>query len=336
MPVAAIPGNVRLRAFQLGKETTFGTPVTATRRFPWKFNPTIQPHWTWPTADTGTIDQAINPYRLAGDFTGQATGSLAYNDAPYLWAALTKSGVTPASNVWTYTPASTSQDSFEIFSAEWGDETTDQYQLGSGVLEKLQLQFPENLGPAQITADWRFALVNYPHAKAALSVDFAPVWVYGADTSLYIDSAAGSIGGTKLSNTMHAVTIDITNNLDVKRFQNGSNTRFQNAGYGRGLRSFTSTFTFAKSTVSLTEVADWLNASPIERFLSLKTVAPDIIPTTVLQYSHEVRFAGYWFTNTAGTYGTANTTNQLVCEGFLDQTLTYPFQAIVTNGLAAL
>ena len=33
MTVAALPGNVRLRAFQLGKETTFGSAVPATRRF---------------------------------------------------------------------------------------------------------------------------------------------------------------------------------------------------------------------------------------------------------------------------------------------------------------
>src|ERR1019366_2025953 len=185
MPVAAMPGNVRLRKFQLGKETTFGTSVAATRRFPWTFVPKIDPHWTFPVADTGTLDEAINPYRAAGDYLGTATGSLAFNDLPYLWSALIKSGVTPVANVWTFQPASTSQDPFEIFSAEWGDETADVYGFGDGVLDKLKIDFPENLGAAQITADYRFATVTYPQTPAALSVDQSPAWAYAADTSYY-------------------------------------------------------------------------------------------------------------------------------------------------------
>lgn len=339
MPVAALPGNVRLRAFQLGKETTFGTSVAATRRFPWAFAPTVDPHWTFPTAETGTLDEAINPYRLATDVTGTATGPLAFNDVPYLAAALIKAGVTPTGGpayAWTFAGASTSQDNFEIFTGEWGDEVTgDQFQYGDGILERLQLQYPEDLGPVAVTADWRFANVTYPHTRTSLSVDFAPHWVYAADTALYIDSTAGSIGITQLSDTMHGATIDITNNIDVKRFANGSNTRFQVAGYGRGLRTNQTTFTFAKSAAALAEVADWLNAAPQERFVSLKTTSVDLITGTTY-YGMEIRFAGYWFTRTEGVYQTANTTAQLVCHGFLDQTLAYPFQISCTNTLSAL
>lgn len=340
MTVAALPGNVRLRSFSLGKETTFGTAVNATRRFPWTWAPTIDPHWTWPTGDTGTLDQAVAPYRSAMDVTGTATGSLAYKDAPYLWAGLAKGGVTPsgggAAKTWAFQPASTSQDPFEIFSGEWGDETADQIRATSGIIDRLALTYPADLGPVQISADFRFASATYPHAKTALSVDLAPTWVYAADTSLYIDSTAGGIGGTQLVNTMHDVSITISNATDVKRFQNGSNSRFQAAGYGRGLRTVDAVFSFAKSTVALAEVADWLNADPVERFLAISTISPTVIPTTSTPYSHDVRFAGFWFANTPGTYGTTNTTNQLTCQGFLDSTLTYPYLATVVCDLAAL
>lgn len=335
-PVAAVPGNVRLRAFQLGKETTFGTPVNATRRFPWSFVPTVDPHWTWPNSDTGTLDYAQDPYRMRIDLTGPATGPLAFDDAPYLWAALTKSGVTPSSNVWTYTPASKSQDSFEIFSAEWGDETTDQYQFGSGTLDKLTLTYPEDLGPIQVSADWRFAKTNYPHARQDLDVDMSPVWAYMADTSLYLNDSSGAIGTTKISNALHGATVEISNNLDVKSFANGSNTRFEVAGYGRGLRTLKATFTFAKASAALAEIVNWLAANPVERFVSLKTVSPVLIPSTIIPYSHEIRFPGFWFTDTSGTYQTANTTNQLSIEGFFDDTLGYAYSAIVANHLSAL
>lgn len=337
MPVAALPGNVRLRAFQLGPESTWATPVAATRRLPWSFNPTVDPHWTFPTADTGTIDEAIAPYRMAIDVTGQATGPLAYNDVPYLQCGL-GSSITPTgatAKTWTSNYASTSQDSFQTFTGEWGDEVTgDQFQYVSGTLEKLQLQIPNDLGPWQVQADWRFAKVVYPNARTALSVDFAPTWVYGADTSLYIDNSAAGIEGTQLLNTMHQATIVITPAIDVKRFANGSNTRFQAQGYGRGARTFEVTFDFAKSAAALTEVANWLNASAQERFVGLKAVSTATIGGS--PYSLDLRFAGFWFTRTEGTYATSNTTAQLVCRGFLDQTLAYPFSIVVVNGLAAL
>lgn len=341
MTVAALPGNVRLRKFQLGKETTFGTAVAATRRFPWTYAPTVDPHWTFPTADTGTLDEAIAPYVLASDVTGAATGSLAYNDLPYLLAALTKGGVTPSGGgpyTWAYQPASTSQDIFEIFTGEWGDEVTaDQFRYTSGVLDKLQLQWKQDLSPVDITADFRFASVTYPNTAAALSVDFAPTWVFAADTTLYIDSTAGGIEGTSLLNTMHSATVIISNNLDVKRFSNGSNTRFQAAGYGRGKRTVEITFDFAKSTAACVEFADWLNTTgnAVERFIGLKTVSP-VIAGGSTPYSFDLRFPGFWFTRTEGTYATANTTGQLKFMGFLDQTLTYPMLATVVNSLSAL
>ena len=287
MTVAALPGNVRFRAFQLGKETTFGTAVPATRRFPWRFAPTVDPHWTSPDVDTGTLDPAIAPYRMAEDVTGQATGPLAGNDAPYLWAALLKGGVSPtgptdSAYTWQFSPASTTADVFEIFTGEWGDEVVAvQWQYGSGVLDALQLQFPQDLGPIMITADWRFAKETYPHTlTGALSVDTNPEWLYAADTSLYINDNAGAIGITPLVDTMHDASIQINNNLDVKRFANGSNTNFQVAGYGRGARTMQTTFTFAKSVAGLAEAVKWLNANPQERFISLDTVSRSLIGAT--------------------------------------------------------
>jgi hypothetical protein len=337
-PVAAVPGNTRLRHFQLGKETTLLTPVTATRRFPWSFAPTIDPKWTWPTADTGTLDQALDPYRMIWDISGPATGILAYDDAPYLWAGLVKSGVTPSSHVWTFTPASKSQDSFEIFTAEWGDETADQWQLASGIVTDLTLTYPDDLGPVQVNATYRFAnAVNPLVSPASLDVDPSPVWVYMADTQLYLDSTAGGIGGTPMVNALHGATIQIQTNDEVKAFANGSNTRFEVAGYGRGLRQLTATFNFAKATAALAEIQNWIAQNPVERFVSLRTQSPVLVPTTGLNYVHEVRFPGFWFTdNPSGTYQTYNTTNELVLQNRFNTTLGYPFSAIITNALAGL
>ena len=340
MTVAALPGNVRLRAFQIGKETTFGTAVPATRRLGLTFAPTVDPHWTFPTSDTGTLDQALPPYRMAVDVTGSATGPLAYNDASSMWAAATLGGVTPTgggtAKTWTYTPASTSQDILEIFTGEWGDDTADQFQYADGIINQLTLTYPQDLGPINVAADWRFASVVYPQARTAgLQVDPAPTWAYAADTSYYFNDTAGAIDTTQLVNSVHDVTLVVNNNIDVKRFQNGSNSRFQAAGYGRGLRTFQVTYNFAKSTPALAEVVKWLNSNPVERFASIRTDSVQAAQAGI-NYSQHVKFSGFWFTRTEGTYATANTTVQLVCQGWLDQTLTYPFNVAVVNTLATL
>ena len=95
MTVSPLPGNVRFRAYQMGPESAFVTPVTATRRYPGKFMPTVDPHWTDPDIDTGTLGHAVPPYRTAIDVTGQYSGPLAYDDIPTFMTAIYKP-VTPA------------------------------------------------------------------------------------------------------------------------------------------------------------------------------------------------------------------------------------------------
>jgi hypothetical protein len=88
-----IAGTTRLRAFQLGLETSPLTEHAATRRMPWSFAPTVDPHWTFSTADTGTLDEAIAPYRMALDVTGTTTGELFANDVPTLGSAGIMGGI---------------------------------------------------------------------------------------------------------------------------------------------------------------------------------------------------------------------------------------------------
>ena len=343
MSLTPIPGVTKLKAFQLGKETTFSTQVAATRRFGWRATPTIDEHITDPAADTGTLDPAIKPYRLATDYTAQTVGELYANDAPYLWSALIKAGVTPSTvgstgKQWDYLPASTSQDNWETFIAEFYDDATaDAFTFTGGVLDSLQLTFPQGtLAPIQATGNWRFAAAAaFPSTPTAgLTVDAAPTPFYAADTELFIDSTAGGIGGTKITNAMYDAAVNISNNIDVKRFANGNSTRFQAANYGRGARLMETTFTFAKTTAALAEVANWLNANPVERFISLRTTSLAFAGLGQ-PYLQDIRFGGYWFTRTPQDVNT-NTAEQLVCHQIYDATLTYPFKVSVVNTLASL
>lgn len=339
MTVAPLPGNVRFRAFQLGAQSAWDTPVAATRRMPWRYTPTVNPNWTSPDVDTGTLDPAIAPYRMGLDVTGQSTGPLAANDAHVLWAALLLGGITPTGAVaksWAFQPASASADVYDVFTGEWGDEVeADQWRYSNGIIDQLQLTWPEDLGPVQHTADWRWGTATYPNTRTpGLVVDHAPTWLYGADTTLYIDDVAGSIGISPLLNTMHGNQLTIAANTDVKRFSNGSNGNFNVAGYGRGARTLESTFTLAKSTPGIAEAVKWLNANPQERFLSLDTTTRTLI-TGSTYYRHRLRFAGYWYTRQEGAIG-SNTTMQLVCRHIVDSALAAPIDVLVVNTAATM
>jgi hypothetical protein len=160
--------------------------------------------------------------------------------------------------------------------------------------------------------------------------------VYGADTTLALNSTAGTIGNTVLSKTMHGATITITQSLDVKYFMDGSATRFVAQNFGRGLRETEFSGMFAKSATALTEAANWLNANAVDRFLELKTISPTVIPTTGTYYSNAMRFSGYWYTRTESIHGTNNTGLTLVCRSVYDPTLTYNTWWQAINARAAL
>ena len=342
MPITAIPGTVRLRSFQLGPESTWATGVAATRRLPWKFTPTVDLHWTFPDVDAGNLDRPQAPYPTGHDYTGQATGTLNYNDVPYLMTG-TYMPVTPApagaAITWTCQPASLTQDPFQCFSGEWGDETSDEWRFRSGVIEQLVLTWPDDQGPVTFAADWRFAAHDYPRGPtAALAVDPIPTPVMSTDTTVYFNATAGAIETTAIPNSIHGSVLTIKNTIDVKRFQNGSNTRLTASGYGRGARTVSFKITGAKSAAILTEIANWLNdlAAPTERYLGIKTVSPILIPTTAVAYSNDMRFAGYWTVHTDTTHGSANTAAELTCENVYDPTLTYAQKWVSINGLTAL
>ena len=340
MALTPIPGVTRLRAFQLGIESTFNTPVACTRRMPWSQAPTENPNWTFPTADTGTLDQAIAPYRMAFDVTGQSTGQLFANDAPTILSAGMMGGLSfvggSTAKTLTAQPASTSQDVFDTYTGEWFDDATaDAWQGAGGIIEHFSLAYPQDQGPINLTADWRFASAIYGATPtAALNVDLAPVPLFMADTEFYINDTSGAIETTKLSDICYDATLDYQNNIDVKRFANGSNTRFQVANYGRGERVITLTMTGSKKTAWIAEATKWIAQNPVERFWGLKT-SSIVAAQSGMPYSLDFRIPGYWMTRSDPAVNT-NTAIQLVGHQVYDTGLGYPIRAVSVGTRTAL
>ncbi len=335
MPIA---GFTRFRRHQVGKQSSFASNTTASRRLPYRGALVVDPARTDPDVDVGSLDPVLAPFLGPQTVTGTWEGKLAYDDAPYLWAGLVKGGVTPTggtAKTWTFQAASLTADDFEYFTDEWGDDVSADYIIaGSGVLESLEVGFGEDLSAFDVNASTVYARAQIGSGPTGgLVVDDTPQWVYGAHTEVYLDSVYTSIGTTKVVDAVHGATLRVTNNLDQKRFANGSNTAFQLAGYGRGAREIELELVLAKTTATIAEAAT-LDDSPVpERFIELRTTSPEVIDSS--NYSHSIRLPARLISRSDGEIG-GNTTLTLTYRGYYDSDLAYALRVVVVNGLASL
>lgn len=349
--MSPIIGFTRNRYHQFGKQSALNTPVAATRRIAFRGVPDINPNWTeQDEVDTGSIDPALPPYRVGSDITLPLTGVLDYHHIPLIMSAGLIGGVSGSGGpayTWTHTGVSTSATTLDNFTDEFADDVTnlgsgppeDGMQLYGGIVERMEFGFDEEQGPWSVSADWRFSDVNaHTTPTAGLSVGSNLPLVFGADTALYIDDASGGIGGTLIADSLHSATIAIENTIDVKRFAQGSNTRFQVDGYGLSARTITATFRFAKTSQIVaaldSETVDWLNATAVNRYVRLLTQST-VEADTGTPYSWQQDFSGTWRTRTDAEFG-GNSVVELALTGRYDAGLTYPYRSTVVNTLATL
>ncbi len=341
-----IQGFTRFRKWQFGKQSVLGTGVAATRRMAFRGNLEVEPNWTdQEDVDVGSIDPVLPPYRTAIDVTASLSGALNFDHIPMLMAAGLRggqSGVAGGSGsfVWTHTGLSLTATTLDYFTAEWADDVTgDGYNAKDGIVESLEFSFDDELGPWQVSASWRFGSVNHGVTPtAALNVSSNLPLCFGADTQLFIDDTSGGIGGTQISDALHGASISIENEIDVKRFANGSNSRFAVSGYGLAGRGITASFTFAKASTITgaldSEVTDWLNADPVNRYLLVRVQSTSLAESGV-PYQWDVKLSGTWRTRGDGERG-GNSSVTLEMTGRYDSSLGYPIQSVTTGTRATL
>ncbi len=335
-----IQGFRRFRKHQWGKQTSFSSNVAATRVIPWRGPIVVNPAREDPDVDTGSLDPILQPLNGPQENTSSLEiTAFAFDDAPYAWSAILKGGVTPTgatAKTWTYQAASLTADDFEYFTDQWGDDvTSDWIHGGSGVGDTLELGFDEGLGVFTGSIDMVYARAQLGAGPTGgLVIDSTPQWVYGADTEIFLDSVYTSIGTTKLTDTIHGATLNINNNLDRKRFANGSNTRFQLAGYGRGPREIELQLVVAKTTSTIAERAT-LDDTPVpNRFIELRTTSPEII-TGSTPYSQSGRVPMRLFSAEDGEIDN-NDVITFTYRGYYDSDLAYAILVVVVNTLSAL
>jgi hypothetical protein len=354
MPVATA-GLVRLRKHQFGRQTAYATPVAATRAYPFGGTPDTNLNWEDSEGDFGSLDPVAAPTRGAADLTAGLTASrLYYNDLPLMLDAMFGGEVTPTGagtgKTWVHEPASLTADDLSLFTYEFGDDVLDDwFQFGDGLLESLTFDGPEGLGALSADMSWRFGQARYEGATEAalqpspsvptglLTVDDAGIPVYLGDCILSIDSAFGDIGTTPISDALHSFNLAISQELDQKRFANG--TGFDLRGYGRGARLIELSLQFAKTadTVGVGSESDaWFSETAINRFLQLEFTSSAVAEagSPDVPYSWLLQMPMRYYTRSDGAIG-GNSTVTLVGHQFYNSDLGFPFSSTVVNTLAS-
>jgi hypothetical protein len=346
MTITATPGNIRFRKHQVGIQTLLGTAVPATYVEPYRGPITFNPNTTDPDVDVGSLDPILAPFRTVQDVACTKTGPLAFNPLAIRLQAGLKGGVSPtgagSAKTWTYQVASLTADVFDVFTDEWGDDTSDVATTPNsdgilafgGLINVLEETMPEDLSPWTISDQWIYAGATFGNRTPALTVDQSPTWVFGADTKFYMDTTAGTIGGTALTNTVHGATIRVSNNLDPKRYANGNSTRFNLTGYGRGPRQIELVLTVAKTAAMIAERATLDDATVPDRFFAVTTTSL-VAAQAGIQYSYDRRGAFRLFSVDDGEQA-SNSTMTLTYRAYYDATLTYAYRASCVNTLTAM
>lgn len=339
MTITAIPGSVAERYNQLGIQTVLNTPAAPTRKVPWRGIIDYNPNRTKPDVDVGSLDPVLRPYQMGSEVTWNPTGLLDFDNAVIRLSAALKGGVsastTSGASTWTFQVASLTQDVFDVYTVESADdaEATDTIVGFGGLIDTFEETSPEDGGPWTISDQWIFSGGTLgQNGTDSITIDQTPEWVFGTDTAWYMDSVAGSIGITQMDG-VHFGTIRITNNMDRKRFQNGSNTRNQLAGYSRGPRSIELVLTVAKTAAWVTERATFDDTPVPDRYFKVSTTSTELIGSTVRKYE---RWLPGRLMAVEDTEVNNNAAIQLTYEAFYDSTTQYAFKAVVVNTLATL
>ena len=350
-----VQGFVRLRKHQFGRQSAWGNPEPATRAYPFSGVPSVNLNWTDPEGDFGSLVPIAAPYRVAPDLTAALTAPVVnYNDLPLMFSATFGDDETPAgagtAKTWQWTVLGTTSEPFDLHTYQFGDDVlTDWYQLTEGIITQLSFSGPETGGPVTASMQWLFAGVNSTGSTDSpvdgtvptpgLSVDANGVPVYVKDMSLFIDSTAGTLGNTQITDALHSFELNITIGVDQKRFVNGTQT-FDIQEYGRTsiLIEFAATFAKTADTVGTGSESDaWMSDVAVNRFVRLSAESTEIAQTGTpgTPYSWVMDMPLRYYTREEGEID-GNTTIVLTGRTFLETvTLDHAFDTTVVNTLAA-
>ena len=219
---------VAFRKIQIGKETTRGTAVAATKRLIGTLSMTPEVTWHRPVDERASLAEFRRAVVTARSARLRYEGDATYEQIINFLAMALKGGVTPtqpdptnAPNTyqWTFTPNLTSKNNQDSFTVEYGDDTQE-WESTFVVVENLELGVA--LGEVvSLRADLFGRFPSKSTFTAGLS-DPTVNEIVANDVRVYIDGSWSALGTTQKSNLVAGATIRFPTGLVPIKYADGS------------------------------------------------------------------------------------------------------------------
>jgi hypothetical protein len=269
-------GELWRSVFQIGKETTPGTTVAATRRMYFNTDDsklsrerTPRPHRFSTGSRDNTRAFTLGPTTVGGTLKLPLSAS----EIIELLLMSIKGGVTPtgagAAKLWVFTPGT----SLDAATLEW-DDGARAWEAGGCLVNKLK--FSGNVKEETTVEAEIFAMNMGLAALTGSLTERLPDFIEGWETKLYVDALGATPGTTQVTGTLLNWEVEIDNQLGRKYF--AANTLDLGAlTYGELAIKAKLTFEAAASAAA-TEFANWDAAT--ERLVRLDFGNNEVIEAT--------------------------------------------------------
>ena len=350
MAPVSLQGFVKNRRHLFGRQADFGTPVTAKRAYALKGVPSVNPNWTDPDVDVGSIDWVIAPHREAPSYTATLNfPQLHYNDLNLILSGFFGGAVTPTGGpayIALYEPSSTTVDTPDAFTYGFGDDVVTYWdQLSDGIIESFEITWPEGKGAATGSVTWRFGSAHGsgftdfpddPPVPDALFIDPNEIVVYGKGLGLYIASDVYDVtySGALITDALHTATLRGSREIDEKRFLDGDQT-FDVDAFATAARTIELEAQWAKTPDIVGEGSEtdaWFSETSVDRYIRLFQSSLEEADTGV-PYSWDTTMPMRYYTSEHTDSG-GNATETLTAKAFYAPGVAPVFSSEVVNTLA--
>lgn len=210
-----MPATV-LRVLDIGKETTWGTPVTPTRRVIGVRDASASAVITTSTVvAVGNLSPAQLGFLGGLTYEGSIDGSMTYEELFWLrgiFGDVTPQGTGPYT--WTYAAPLTSFPSSYFYTLQLGT-TGACYKFAGGILNSLRVSI-------EAGREWQcssgFLAASATSATPTSLTEGEANVVLASDTAVYIDPWGGTMGSTEVSATLISATLDLRTGRHLKQF----------------------------------------------------------------------------------------------------------------------
>lgn len=328
----------RARYIQLGKESTKGTAVAATKRYPGElaFEEEVDYYEPpYPQQVRGDVSgQLVN---VRNGFKGSYKSELTAEELVTFLAMCLKGGVTPTNNsgdyTWVFTPPVAADPSINAYTLEFGPNdwsTNWTRQVPYVFAPKISLSGAKNQ-VCEINAE----LVGRKVVAGATPTGSLANWsgrtpLVGNLTKVYIDSASGSLGGTQKTLSVLNWKVDMVGGIVPEDTLDGrSDLDF--AGERVGDIGIDIDITALYNGNANTEFAAW-------RAKTLRAIRIITTGATVVAAARTVQIDATCEYVSAQTIGSqdGNDIVNLKMKGKYNSTYTKMFEVTVINGVSAL